>query len=109
MASSLSQTLDMERISRILSKLHSNSHKEVFAALKEIRKNVIKTSNGIRMFHTGGGLKSLVRFLDIPNEKTLDITLSILGNCCLDYQFRKEVRQTIQLHFLSYLHFTVCL
>ncbi|XP_069694987.1 armadillo repeat-containing protein 5 [Periplaneta americana] len=72
-------------------KLKSSSASVVYDGLLEIRSSVIKTREGLKCLRENLILRDLVKFLDKPNEKILDVTLSILGNCCLDKDCRNEV------------------
>lgn len=75
----------------IFSKLKSSSSCVVYNGLLELRSNITKTKEGLKTLRENKVLKLLVDFLHRPNEKILDVTLSILGNCCLDSDCRNEV------------------
>jgi hypothetical protein len=75
----------------IFSKLKSSSSCVVYNGLLELRSNITKTKGGLKTLRDNEVLKVLVDFLHKPNEKILDVTLSILGNCCLDSDCRNEV------------------
>lgn len=65
-------------------------------ALVAIRTQHIKGDNsGIARFRTHGGLKPLLNLLKHPEcpRKTLDLSLSILANCCTERETRVEVRK----------------
>ena len=76
-------------VHEFLSKLKSSSI--TYDDLVEIKSKVVNTREGAKLIIKNDLLKDLVNFMDKPNEKILDITLSILGNCCLDEDTRKEV------------------
>jgi hypothetical protein len=73
------------------SKLKSSSSCDVYNGLLELRSSITKTKGGLKTLGENDVLKVLVDFLHKPNEKILDVTLSILGNCCLDSDCRNEV------------------
>ncbi|XP_061159536.1 armadillo repeat-containing protein 5 isoform X1 [Syngnathus typhle] len=65
-------------------------------ALVAIRTQHIKGDKaGITRFRTQGGLQPLLDLLGHPgcSRKTLDLTLSILANCCTELETRIEVRK----------------
>jgi hypothetical protein len=74
----------------IFSKLNSSSSCVVYDGLLELKSNVTKTK-GLKALSENGILKVLVDFMHRPNEKILDMSLSILGNCCMDSHCRNEV------------------
>jgi hypothetical protein len=65
----------------IFSKLKSSSSNVVYNGLLELRSNITKTKGDLKTLRENEVLKVLVDFLHKPNEKILDVTLSILGNC----------------------------
>lgn len=67
----------------ILLGLKSADKEKTYNCLVKIRSNVIKNEDDVQAFYEAGGLKLLVGLLKYPNQKNLDLTLSILGNCCL--------------------------
>jgi hypothetical protein len=75
----------------IFLKLKSSSSCVVYNGLLELRSNITKIKGGLKTLRENEVLKLLVDFLHKPNEKILDVTLSILGNCCLDIDCRNEV------------------
>jgi hypothetical protein len=74
----------------IFSKLKSSSSSVVYNGLLELRSNITKTKD-LKTLRENKVLKVLVKFLHKPDEKILDVTLSILDKCCLDSDCRKEV------------------
>ncbi|XP_077474911.1 armadillo repeat-containing protein 5 isoform X2 [Stigmatopora argus] len=65
-------------------------------ALVAIRTQHIKGDKaGITRFRTSGGLRPLLELLGHPgcSRKTLDLTLSILANCCTEQETRTAVRK----------------
>ncbi|XP_029946064.1 armadillo repeat-containing protein 5 [Salarias fasciatus] len=65
-------------------------------ALVAIRTQHIKGDKaGIARFRSQGGLRPLLDLIKQPqcSKKTLDVALSILGNCCTELETRVEVRK----------------
>lgn len=77
----------------LIRSLASSSSDVVYKALLELRGKYIKQTNkaGTKRFREKGGLKLLMRLIQKPSTKIVDIALSILGNCCLEEETRKEV------------------
>jgi hypothetical protein len=75
----------------IFIKLKSSEFSVAYDGLLQIRSNITKTKEGYKTLKENKVLKDLVNLLHNPNEKILDLTLSILGNCCLDSDCRNEV------------------
>lgn len=46
------------------------------------------------LFYSGGGLAPLVRLINKPYEKILEVALSILGNCCTMKDCCKQVSRS---------------
>lgn len=68
-------------------------------ALVAIRTQHIKGGDSrINRYRTQGGLPPLLGLLRKPecSRKTLDLTLSILANCCTEREARAEVRKGLQ-------------
>jgi hypothetical protein len=74
----------------IFSKLNSSSSCVVYDGLLELKSNITKTKD-LQTLRENEILKVLVGLLHKPNEKILDMSLSILGNGCLDSHCRNEV------------------
>jgi hypothetical protein len=75
----------------IFSKLKSSESSVAYDGLLQIRSNITQTKEGYKTLRENKVLRDLVNLLHKPNEKILDVTLSILGNCCLDSDCRNEV------------------
>jgi hypothetical protein len=75
----------------IFSKLNSTSSCVIYDGLLELRSDISKTKEGRETLIEHNVLKILVDFLRRPNEKILDVSLSVLGNCCMDSRCRNEV------------------
>lgn len=79
-------------ISLLLSQLHgNNSSLNIFKVLVQIRTDVIKDNDGISELREKGGIRCLVKLLNKPNVKVLNVVLSILANCCLQEECGTEV------------------
>lgn len=76
--------MDKNYVRTVIEGLKSSSSSRVQEALLKIRSKVIADENGLQLFRECGGLEFLVPHLRKPNERILDLALSILGNCCLD-------------------------
>ncbi|XP_041092691.1 armadillo repeat-containing protein 5 [Polyodon spathula] len=64
-------------------------------ALVAIRTRHIKARGGIARYRARGGLRPLLALIARAQraKKTLDLSLSILGNCCTEAETRAEVRR----------------
>ncbi|CAN9506012.1 unnamed protein product [Ophioblennius macclurei] len=72
-------------------------------ALVAIRTQHIKGDKaGIARFRSQGGLRPLLELVRQPqcSRKTLDVALSILGNCCTEAETRVEVRKLDGINIL---------
>ncbi|XP_067005587.2 armadillo repeat-containing protein 5 [Anabrus simplex] len=78
-------------VNNTLLKLKSNANSVVYDTLVLIRKKILQTECGVKLIRERRALEDLVNILHKPNEKILDVTLSILGNCCLEHESRVEV------------------
>ncbi|CAH2096098.1 unnamed protein product [Euphydryas editha] len=76
--------MDKNYVKNILEGLNSSSSKRIQDSLLNIKSNIIINDRGIKLFRDCGGLNYLLPHLRKPNESILDITLSILGNLCLE-------------------------
>ncbi|KAG8230684.1 hypothetical protein J437_LFUL010761, partial [Ladona fulva] len=83
--------MEISKNDRLMQKLRSSSPSVVYQALIEIRTKEVNSANGVAFLRKSGALKYFVKFLQKPNEKILDVTLSILGNCCLENETRLEL------------------
>ncbi|KAG8334865.1 Armadillo repeat-containing protein 5 [Homalodisca vitripennis] len=68
-----------------------SSSQSIYKLLVQIRTDVIKEDEGIKLLRDKGGLKRIVKILTKPNEKILNVSLSILANCCLQEECREQV------------------
>ncbi|XP_031765935.2 armadillo repeat-containing protein 5 isoform X2 [Galleria mellonella] len=76
--------MDKHYVKLAVEGLKSSSSSRVQEALLKIRSKITINDAGIKLFRQCKGLDHLLPHLRKPNEKILDITLSILGNCCLE-------------------------
>lgn len=95
----MSKTGQSLGILKLLSQLEkSSSSQSTYKLLVQIRTDVIKDKEGIKLLRDKGGLKRIVRILSKPNEKILNVSLSILANCCLQDDCRVQVSTSL-FHF----------
>ncbi|GBP69342.1 Armadillo repeat-containing protein 5 [Eumeta japonica] len=76
--------MDPIYVKALVEGLKSTSSKHLLEILIKIRNKVAVNDQGIQLFREYNGFDYLVPLLRKPNEKLLDVTLSILGNCCLE-------------------------
>lgn len=76
--------MDKNHVKSIIEGLKSTSSSRIQDSLLKIKNIVISNDIGVKVFRDCGGLENLLPHLRKPNERILDITLSILGNCCLE-------------------------
>lgn len=77
---------DPSSIPSLVRLLEHDSRRDVYNVLAKIRSK-LSQNNKIREFFNAGGVKAILPFLEKP--KLLDLTLSILANCCLDSEARE--------------------
>ena len=87
---------DTKNISVFLKQLESTTSATVYKGLHDVRYKLLKSPEGVQLFRQNNGLKYLLRFVRKPNEKILDLTLSILANLCLEEHFRTKVGENIR-------------
>ncbi|XP_034832431.1 armadillo repeat-containing protein 5 [Maniola hyperantus] len=76
--------MDKNHVKSVLDGLKSSSSKRIQDSLIKIKSTIIINDRGINLFRDCGGLEYLLPHLRKPNERILDLSLSILGNMCLD-------------------------
>lgn len=94
--------MEKNYVKSVIEGLKSPSSSRVQETLLKIRSKVIVNDDGIKIFRECGGLEYLLPLLRKPNERILDITLSILGNCCLE----ERSSLTVCVGDFSYLDYT---
>lgn len=82
---------ETDQIRRLLGNFNSSSSSTIYQALVDVRTKIIRTEEKSSIFVLLGGIQYLTKFLQKPNDKILDVTLSILGNCCLKDEARVQV------------------
>lgn len=86
--------MDKHYVKTVIEGLKSSSSSRVQDSLLNIRSKIITNDSGMKLFTECAGLSYLVPHLRKPNERILGLTLSILGNCCLNDECRIEVSIT---------------
>jgi hypothetical protein len=81
-------------ISSLLRKLQSSSVSSVQKALISLSRATRKSDNVVKL-RDEGGINLLLAFLQSSNKKDLDMAVSVLANCALEKQSRKEVTTLI--------------
>lgn len=76
--------MDKTYVKSVIDGLKSSSSTKVQESLLKIRSKIAVNDAGIKLFRECDGFDYLLPHLRKPNERILDITLSILGNCCLE-------------------------
>ena len=102
----------------LISKLNSSSSSQIYKTLLNIRSDLSKTQEGIKLLTDKECLKILVNFINKPNEKILDVSLSILANCSLHNDIRTLVSpkffnisicsSTLVFHFIANIYSFSC-
>ncbi|XP_047029859.1 armadillo repeat-containing protein 5 [Helicoverpa zea] len=100
--------MDKNYVKSIIEGLKSSSSSRVQETLLKIRSKIITNDSGIKLFRECGGLECLLPHLRKPNERILDITLSILGNCCLEEESSLAVGKLYSFGPLVNIIKTVC-
>lgn len=96
----MSKTGQSVSILKLISQIKKcSSSQSLYKLLVQIRTDVIRDDEGIKLLKDSGSLKHIVKLLSKPNEKILNVSLSILANCCLQEDCREQVRT----HCVSYL------
>ncbi|CAK1551154.1 unnamed protein product [Leptosia nina] len=83
--------MEKDYIKSTVEGLKCSSSSRIQDSLMKIRLSIITSEKGIKAFRECGGLEYLLPHLRKPNERILDLTLSILGNVCLDEKCRLAV------------------
>lgn len=110
--------MDINYIKSTIEGLKSSSSSRVQETLLKIRSKIITNDDGIKLFRECGGLECLLPHIRKPNERILDITLSILGNCCLEEEsslsvsdvilpLKSFVSHVVHLYYLNNGHFLI--
>ncbi|XP_077995385.1 armadillo repeat-containing protein 5-like [Glandiceps talaboti] len=80
-------------LTELISKLkYNHSSKLLVDSLTKLRSEFIRRSDGVEKFRKLGGLKPLLDLITKPNERIVDVSMSILANCCLEEETRKKIK-----------------
>ncbi|CAG2225769.1 ARMC5 [Mytilus edulis] len=92
-------------IQKLILKLDNSSEKETFNCLVEIRKNVLKTKEGISYLLKNGGIPKILQILQKSDtdSKSVDVILSTLGNLCMDNDARNMVRRSSGIEIIAHV------
>lgn len=86
--------MDNNELELCVKQLKKKGNTAVYNALIMIRTKFIKEENGIARFRQFGGVQLLLYHIQKPNYKIVELTLSILGNCCLEQETRNIIRRS---------------
>ncbi|XP_026499690.1 armadillo repeat-containing protein 5 isoform X1 [Vanessa tameamea] len=100
--------MDINYVKNALEGLNSSSSKRIQDSLLHIKSNIIVNDKGIKIFRDCDGLNYLLPHLRKPNERILDLTLSILGNLCLEEKSNILIGQLNSYGSLVTILNTVC-
>ncbi|XP_063428261.1 uncharacterized protein LOC134711542 [Mytilus trossulus] len=91
-------------IQKLILKLDNSSEKDTFNCLVEIRKNVLKTKEGISYLLKNGGIPKILQILQKSDtdSKSVDVILSTLGNLCMDNDARNMVRRSNGIEIIAH-------
>ena len=78
-------------IKTLVAGLGSDDSRATYRCLVALRTQFIKEKDGVALLRQHGGLEGLLDILKHHKDKILNITLSILGNCCLEDETRIKV------------------
>lgn len=79
-----------EYIESLIGKLNPKSESVTKKALVELTK-LTKVNENVHWFCVKGGLKRLLSLIHPPNRTIADMALSVLANCALEQESRREV------------------
>ncbi|RZF34503.1 hypothetical protein LSTR_LSTR011745 [Laodelphax striatellus] len=91
--SSDGEVLNMKRFIKLVKSLNTISKTGAEKALKQIRDDILKHSACIKYLCDNKLFKSITKFLDFPNEKVLNLSISILATCCVNEESRIQVKE----------------
>ncbi|KAJ0176554.1 hypothetical protein K1T71_007733 [Dendrolimus kikuchii] len=100
--------MDKKYVKSVIEGLKSSSSSRVQETLLKTKVKITANDAGIKLFRECGGLELLLPHLRKPNEKILDLTLSILGNCCLEEESSLQVGKLFIFSSLVTILKTVC-
>lgn len=76
--------MDKTQVKAMLDGLKSSTSKIIQESLLKIKSMIVNSEKGAKLFRECNGFPYLVPHLLKPNENILNLTLSILGDLCLD-------------------------
>ncbi|CAG9561823.1 unnamed protein product [Danaus chrysippus] len=76
--------MDKTEVKGMLDDLKSSTSKIIIESLLRIKSMIVNSERGSRLFRECNGFPYLVQHLLKPNENILNLTLSILGDLCLE-------------------------
>ncbi|XP_066303931.1 armadillo repeat-containing protein 5-like [Branchiostoma lanceolatum] len=86
-------TAENDPVSQAIWQLKRGTNNAVYNSLVKIRTECIKREGGVSKFRELGGIQALILLIQRPNPKIADVALSILANCCMEGETRREVRK----------------
>ncbi|XP_070571981.1 armadillo repeat-containing protein 5-like [Ptychodera flava] len=90
----MASTGDISSLNNLISRLkYGQPAQIVLDSLTRIRSEFIRRSDGVEEFRRLGGLKPLLTLISTPNERIVDVSLSILANCCMEEKTRIQVKR----------------
>ncbi|CAH1801503.1 unnamed protein product [Owenia fusiformis] len=89
-------------IKKLIATLKDRKTSNIYNALVKLRTKYLKAKNGITIFRENEGIKVLLHVIrkNMETQKMIDISLSILGNCCMEVHSREQVIGEGGLHIL---------
>ena len=87
---------DVAEIKNLIEKLSRDTYSTTKKSLVSLAKLTKKTENVIKL-RRNGGLELLLEYIKKPNQKLVDMALSVLANCSLENECRKQVSDNYEL------------
>ncbi|XP_022192669.2 uncharacterized protein LOC111050600 [Nilaparvata lugens] len=82
---------NLKRFIKLVKGLNTVSKTGAEKALRQIRDDILKHSECSKYLCDNKAFKSITQFLDFPNEKLLNLSISILATCCVQKEARTQV------------------
>lgn len=84
--------MDKIQTSNIIKFIQNTKNDEhMYKALVKLRTDLVKDQRGINLFFECNGVPLIVKLLKKPNEKLLEVVLSLLGNLCTEKKCASQV------------------